>query len=322
MDAEDLRLFAESLRQAALRNKEQGLASFDEALEELGWRDALVDEPAAAAAALFAVQGELNVSSSALDDVVLTALGLAAHASTAVALPALGEHLPPGAFHGERLIVRGVGTRRLRDAGEVIVVAIRGEGHVVVRVPRADLDLRAVDGMDPWGGWVEVTGEIAAPGVVEATAAAWTAATVSAQVAVAQEITAASRSMLMLARDHAADRIQFGRPIGSFQAVRHRLADSFLAVESADAAVGVGWAEPSTFTAEMAKAIAGRTGRTVARHAQQVLAGMGFTSEHAFHRYFKRVLVLDQLFGSGASLSTEIGNEILATRRLPEPLAL
>src|SRR5579862_8959001 len=209
MDPDDLRLFADSLRQAALRNQEQDRADFDEALEELGWRDALLDEPAAAAAALFAVQGELNVSSSALDDVVLTALGIPSDAQTAVALPALGGHLPPGAFDGERLIVRGVGTRRAREADEVAVVAIQDEGHIVVRVPRADLDLRAVDGIDPLGGWVEITGEVATPRAVEDTAAAWTSATICGQVAVAQEIAAASRAMLMLARDHAADRIQF-----------------------------------------------------------------------------------------------------------------
>ena len=51
-------------------------------------------------------------------------------------------------------------------------------------------------------------------------------------------------------------------------------------------------------TAAMAKAIAGRSARTAARHCQQVLAGIGFTTEHALHRYVRRVLVLDELFGS------------------------
>jgi alkylation response protein AidB-like acyl-CoA dehydrogenase len=72
----------------------------------------------------------------------------------------------------------------------------------------------------------------------------------------------------------------------------------------------------------MAKAIAGRSSRTVARHAQQVLAGMGFTSEHAFHRYFRRVLALDQLLGSASEISIEMGEAAIRDRRIPAMLAL
>src|SRR5207245_4705497 len=109
----------------------------------------------------------------------------------------------------------------------------------------------------------------------------------------AHELVGASRTMLQLARDHAVDRVQFGRPIASFQAVRHRLADSLVAIEAADAATGAWWEAPSPVAAQLAKAVAGRSARIVTRHAQQVLAGMGFTQEHPFHRYLRRVLGLD-----------------------------
>ena len=79
--------------------------------------------------------------------------------------------------------------------------------------------------------------------------------------------------MLDLARAHALERVQFGRPIARFQAVRHRLADALVAVEALDAALGAAWDEPNPMTAALAKAIAGRTARTVATHCQQVLAG-------------------------------------------------
>jgi alkylation response protein AidB-like acyl-CoA dehydrogenase len=72
----------------------------------------------------------------------------------------------------------------------------------------------------------------------------------------------------------------------------------------------------------MAKAIAGRSARTVAKHAQQVLAGMGFTAEHPFHLYLKRTMVLDQLFGSSAAISEEVGAAVLRDRRLPAILPL
>ncbi|MGA2932392.1 MAG: acyl-CoA dehydrogenase family protein, partial [Acidimicrobiales bacterium] len=70
-------------------------------------------------------------------------------------------------------------------------------------------------------------------------------------------------------------------------------------------------------TASVAKALAGRGARTAARHCQQVLAGIGFTTEHEFHLYARRVLVLDELFGSSRSLTRELGAELLAARRLP-----
>jgi alkylation response protein AidB-like acyl-CoA dehydrogenase len=128
--------------------------------------------------------------------------------------------------------------------------------------------------------------------------------------------------MLELARGHALERIQFGRPISAFQAVRHRLADTLVAIETADAVLGAAWEDRFSQTAAMAKALAGRGARTAARHCQQVLAGMGFTTEHALHRYVRRVLVLDQLMGSASLLTRELGAELLRTKELPALLPL
>ena len=143
-----------------------------------------------------------------------------------------------------------------------------------------------------------------------------------ARVALAHELVGAARQMLELARTHALERIQFGRPISSFQAVRHRLAETLVAVETAEAADRRGLAGRHPATAAMAKALAGREARTAARHCQQVLAGIGFTTEHDFHRYFRRVLVLDGLFGSSATLTRALGDELIASRRLPPLLPL
>ena len=105
--------------------------------------------------------------------------------------------------------------------------------------------------------------------------------------------------MLDLACAHALERVQFGRPIARFQAVRHRLADALVAVETleADARPRRGTSR-IRMTATLAKAIAGRTARTVATHCQQVLAGIGFTTEHPFHRFLKRTMVLEGILGS------------------------
>jgi hypothetical protein len=295
MDPAELAAFTASVREAAKRHG----TDFDRGLQEVGWREALADDPAAARP-VFAIQGELNLSSSALDDVLLRATGRVPRTEYAVLIS-------PAA----------IGTRRLATASNVLVI----HGHLAVTVPRDVLKIRPVQGLDPDGGWTEVSGipSLVSLGHGELLSDATLAA---GRLALATELTAASRAMLDLARDHAVNRIQFGKPIASFQAVRHRLADSLIATASAEAAVDAGWEDATPYTATMAKVIAGRSAHTVARHAQQVLAGMGFTSEHPFHRYLRRVLVLDRLLGSATELSTAMGQVAIRYREIPAMLAL
>jgi hypothetical protein len=113
-----------------------------------------------------------------------------------------------------------------------------------------------------------------------------------------------SRAMLSLAREHALVRVQFGRPIGSFQAVRHRLADTLVAIEGAEATL---LAAGDDVGCLLAKAAAGQAALAAARHCQQVLGGMGFTAEHDLHRHVRRALVLDGLLGSARELVREAG---------------
>jgi alkylation response protein AidB-like acyl-CoA dehydrogenase len=113
----------------------------------------------------------------------------------------------------------------------------------------------------------------------------------------------------------AQSRIQFGG-IASFKPCVTG-SPTARAIEAADATVAAAWDDRSPLTAALAKATAGQSARTVARHCQQVLAGIGFTTEHAFHRYLRRILVLDQLFGDTRALTHEIGTELLLTRQLP-----
>ncbi len=150
----------------------------------------------------------------------------------------------------------------------------------------------------------------------------WEAAVAAGQRALAHELVGSARAMLALARDHAVERIQFGVPIASFQAVRHRLAESLVAIEAADAAADAAWLDGSPLAAALAKAIAGRSGRTVARHAQQVLAGIGFTTEHDLHHHLRRTFALDALLGDARRLTLDLGEQLLADRRVPALLPL
>jgi alkylation response protein AidB-like acyl-CoA dehydrogenase len=153
-------------------------------------------------------------------------------------------------------------------------------------------------------------------------AGAWEAAVARGRRALASEIAGASRAMLELARTHAIDRVQFDRPIARFQAVRHRLADALVAVESLDAALIAARDVESAMTAALAKAVAGRTARTVAAHCQQVLAGIGFTTDHPFHRFLKRTMALEGILGSADEITLDLGRSLLAQRRVPTLIEL
>ena len=126
-----------------------------------------------------------------------------------------------------------------------------------------------------------------------------------------------SRVMLSLSRRHALDRLQFGRPVAAFQAIRHRLAETLVAVEGAEATLHVASAESGDLAAVLAKAAAGEAALTAARHCQQVLGGVGFTAEHELHRHVKRALILDGLLGSAKELTREAGATLRANGFAP-----
>jgi len=139
----------------------------------------------------------------------------------------------------------------------------------------------------------------------------------AARQAVGWWLVGTSRAMLALARSHALDRVQFGRPIASFQAVRHRLAETLVAIEGAEATLQATADQPDEFASLLAKAAAGQAALTTARHCQQVLGGIGFTAEHQLHRHVKRVLVLDGLLGSSRELTREAGAHVRALGSAP-----
>ena len=129
-----------------------------------------------------------------------------------------------------------------------------------------------------------------------------------------------SRAMLALARQHAVDRVQFGRHISSFQAIRHRLAETLVAIEGAEATLQAAadvTDDPDGLAYLLAKAAAGQAALTTARHCQQVLGGIGFTAEHELHHHIERALILDGLLGSARELTREAGKALRAKGSAP-----
>ena len=105
---------------------------------------------------------------------------------------------------------------------------------------------------------------------------------------------------------YAKERIQFGRPIGSFQAIKHKLADMLLEVESAKSAAYYGaWAaaedaEDLPVVACLAKSYCSEAYFHAAAENIQIHGGIGFTWEHHAHLYFKRAKSSELLFGDPA----------------------
>ena len=132
--------------------------------------------------------------------------------------------------------------------------------------------------------------------------------------AVVDGVGAASRGLEM-AVEYAKERRQFGRPIGSFQAVQHLCADMLRAVELARAgAYYACWAADAADPAErhraatIAQAFAADELYTVGASLIQVHGGIGFTWEHDAHLYYKRLLTLKELAGGSPGQLEELAS--------------
>jgi hypothetical protein len=329
MAADERALLAETLGQLA---REHDGAELTKALTHFGFAELLAVSPRVAVAELFTAMGRVGSTSAAIQDVLGQPLAdladLANHAAAGpavVLLPAVGQAVA-GTLHDGTLTLRGLllGQRQadvmlapLSSGGEIAWVLVPDQG------PSAR---RLVAGLDPALALTEITltpGAAVGPAARvllagEEAARRWQAVAAAGRRALGYQIVGAVSQMIELAVGHASERVQFGRPVGSFQAVRHRLADSFVAREGATAALDLAWdADNERLAGMLAKSLAGRAARIAATQCQQVLAGIGFTAEHPFHRYLARTMVLDRVLGSAAELPAEIGRELAAAGAIP-----
>lgn len=139
---------------------------------------------------------------------------------------------------------------------------------------------------------------------------------------VAVEQVGVAAAMLERSVEHARTRVQFGRAIGSFQAVKHRLVDMYVAVEHArSAAYYALWAvsqdgvDDPRLASSLAFTVASRAAREVTRSAVQVHGGVGFTWEHAAHRHLKTALSNSMLLGGTQTHDRRLADLALATSR-------
>jgi alkylation response protein AidB-like acyl-CoA dehydrogenase len=239
----------------------------------------------------------------------LAPLPFLSNAAAGLVLDAAGsdeqkERWLPGIASGEARgtvgIVKDDGEAKLvpdADSADVILLL----GHEGARiVERGQAEVEPVDTMDATRRYARVHGGDAGealegdriPGISRAAAA------------VAAELTGICQRAMEMAVEYARDRKQFGRPIGSYQAVSHRCAQMLLETEGARSAsyyaAWCGDAEPETLPLAscMAKAYASDAGWRVCTSALQVHGGIGFTWEHDLHFFLKRAKVDGMLYGS------------------------
>ena len=173
--------------------------------------------------------------------------------------------------------------------GDIADVVIAVEDARLVRWK--DVSAEAVSTVDPTRRLARVT-----PGTTETIGTDPGIADTAAILLAAEQVGAASRC-LELTVDYTKERVQFGRPIGSFQALKHRMADLYVAVQSARAVVGDAIAEPTASSAALARLAASEAFTTVAGEAIQLHGGIAITWEHDIQLYFKRAHGSAQLLG-------------------------
>jgi alkylation response protein AidB-like acyl-CoA dehydrogenase len=203
------------------------------------------------------------------------------------------------------------------DADVFVVVAGSARGVELYEVARADAVVAPRVSVDPNRPQATVTFTDAPATLLTAGTAADSDRALThvldlACVALSAEQVGGAQRALDLTVAYARQRVQFGRPIGSFQAVKHRLADLFTLVESARSASyaaaavaassssSAGSGHELTIAAARAKAYCSEAYSTVAGEAIQLHGGIGITWEHDIHLYFKRAHATAQLFGSPA----------------------
>jgi alkylation response protein AidB-like acyl-CoA dehydrogenase len=196
-------------------------------------------------------------------------------------------HLVPDPLPGAILLVP---VRRGRGValGVAVCDGLRAE-------PRSNMDLARTfcDVTIPPGAWAGFIEDSAAAAELFHTAVALQAA----------ESLGAAATAFQLTLDYARQRHQFDRPIGSFQVIKHRLADMYIELQCAEvaaaaAAEALDSGSDVAASVHTAKSVVGRAAAWVTSQAQQVHGGIGFTWEHVLHLYLRRAKVNELLLGS------------------------
>jgi alkylation response protein AidB-like acyl-CoA dehydrogenase len=196
-----------------------------------------------------------------------------------------------------------------------------GHIHALVDAGAAGIERRPLRMFDVTRCYAEVTlhdVDIASADVID-DPAALQAMLDAATVLSCAEATGAARALTEMSVQYAKERVTWGRPIASYQAIKHKCADMLVAVEGCEvvtrwAALAVDAHDPDAATAvAIAKAYVGDAASMVAGESQQIHGGIGFTWEHDVHLYLRRIKADSVLFGSAAWHRERVAQAVIAS---------
>jgi alkylation response protein AidB-like acyl-CoA dehydrogenase len=189
--------------------------------------------------------------------------------------------------------------------GDVADVVVAADGGQVSRWTR--FSAQPVATMDPTRRLARLRAE-----EVEAIGADPGIADTAAILLAAEQVGAAERC-LELTVEYTKSRVQFGRPIGSFQALKHRMADLYVAVAAARAVLSDACDDPTPTNAATARLAASEALCAVAAEGIQLHGGIAITWEHDMHLYFKRAHGSAQLLRSPREVLRQLESEVIQT---------
>lgn len=301
-------LVAKHANPAAVRAAMESERGYDESLwqllcEQVGAAALVVPEELggaggelADAATVLQELGRALVPSPLLGTTLAELALLAAPEPDAQTLEALAEGTSIGALVFDAdYVIHG-------DAADVVVAAADGR---LTRWTR--FDARPVTSMDPTRRLARVAPEEtepigADPGIGDAAA-----------ILLAAEQVGAAERCLELTVEYAKNRVQFGRPIGSFQALKHRMADLYVAIAAAKAVVAEACDEPGPTSAATARLAATEALCAAAAEGIQLHGGIAITWEHDMQLYFKRAHGSAHLLCPPRELLSRLESEVLET---------
>lgn len=213
---------------------------------------------------------------------------------------------------GDTFLVHGCVLTDVTQRGARLVTAIEHDGHLLVVHLPTDGDgvtRTPLQTFDPSAPLIRISfADVPCPAedVIAATADQVAAARAVAVILSSVESVAAMAALFEMTREYALSRTAFGRPIGSFQALKHLMADTSMRIEATKAAC---WAalrahrndEPALAEiASITKIFVAEQSAVVVQDCLQVHGGIGYAWEHDLHLYLRRIMANTKLFGDAA----------------------
>jgi alkylation response protein AidB-like acyl-CoA dehydrogenase len=265
-------------------------------------------------------QGSALLAGPVVDLAMLHGADLDIDPTIAVVLPplqsgeSLSAHAVADGWAVDGLVLAGHGR-----ADRFLVTSLTG----LLMVPAGGLTFAPVAGGDAGLGLHRANGVVpTSDAEIVGDEAAREAALAGGRRALGSELVGGAGEMLTNTVEYVMQRHQYGRAIGSFQSVKHRLADVHVAITAARSGVAAAWQHRDPVTAMAAKCLAGRAHQLASTHCHQVHGGIAFTTEHGFHRWIRRGQLLDSLLGTSAHLTDEIGRHLISSAAVPRVPAL